>query len=674
MENYSSDVLKEMYRRLILIREFEEQIRKAYYEEKLPIFNIAAGPVPGEMHISAGQEPAAVGMGINLRKDDAVVATHRAHHAAIAKGVDLKSLAAEIFGKETGLGKGKGGHMHLFDTSVNFSCSGIVGASFPQATGWALAFKMLGKDSVAVAFGGEGAANQGTFHESMNLASLWKLPVVFVIEDNSYAISVPKSKSTSIARNSDRASAYGVPGVYVKDNDLIAMYEASREAVERARRGEGPSLIEIETYRFYGHFEGDPQAYRPAGEIDELRKKDPLLRVKDELEKRGYLTDNDAQAIEQEAKKEVSEAIDYAKNSPYPSHDEAFTDVFANYDHAKPDVGLPQGTRLLPMYKAISEGLAIEMSKDSRIFVMGEDIGKYGGIWGETGGLLDQFGPERVRDTPISESAFLGSAVGAAAAGLKPVVDLMFIDFIGVTYDQFFNHLAKNRYMSGGKVNQPVIVMAGMGGGYSDAAQHSQVLYAIAAHIPGMKVVVPSNAYDAKGLMISALNGQDPVLYLFHKGTTGLPWMPYPKTSLTHVPEGEYTVPLGSARIVKEGNDVTVVTAGLMVHRALEAAERSGSSVEVIDLRSLVPLDTSTIIESVKKTGRLIVVDEDYMKYGMTGEVIAAAMEGAFSYMKTKPVRVANPDVPVPYSRPLEQSVIPSVEAIEQAIRGINSK
>lgn len=673
-------VALQTYETMIKIRKFEETIRDLYYEGKKPLFNIAGGPLPGEMHLAAGQEPAAVGVIAHLRKDDVVVGTHRSHHLAIAKGVDLRRLASELLGKKTGLSRGKGGHMHLFDASVRFSCSGIVGASWPQATGAALAFKLRGFDNVAVAYGGDGAANQGTFHESLNLAALWKLPVIFVIEDNKWAISVPKSKSTAIARNSDRAVSYGIPGVFIPDNDFFAIFEAAKEAVERARKGLGPSIIEIETYRFYGHFEGDPQLYRPKEEVEELMKKDPLTRVKESLIKRGWLTEEEDKKIVERVEKEVKDAIEFALAAPYPDPKEALLDVFASpplQAWTPPDIGLPTGERPLPMYKAIQEAIAQEMERDPSVFVMGEDIGVYGGIWSETAGLLEKFGTERVRDTPISESAFVGAAVGASAMGMRPIVDLMFVDFIGVTWDQIFNHMAKDHYMSGGQIKHPVVLMMAVGGGYSDAAQHSQVLTATFAHVPGLKVVFPSNSYDAKGLMISAIRDDDPVVYLFHKGTMGLPWMPYPETAITHVPPEPYTIPLGKARIVREGKDLTIVATGLMVHRALEAAEilaKEGISVEVVDLRTIVPLDKKTIIDSVKRTGKLLVIDEDYLSFGVSSEIITVVAENGLEYLKAPPRRLAVPDTPIPFSPVLERFIIPSVERIVEEAESLAKK
>jgi len=324
----SRELLTGFYKQMAKIRIYEETLAEVYKEGKTPVFDIAAGPVPGEMHLAAGQEPVAVGVCAHLRPEDTVTAPHRPHHIAIAKGVDLKKMTAEIFGKKTGLGQGKGGHMHLFDPTVKFGCGGIITAGMPIAVGAALAAKKQGKDWVAVAFIGEGAANQGAFHESLNLAALWKLPMITVVEDNAYAISVPKSASTCIANNSDRAAAYGIPGALVADNDVVAVYEAAGAAVQRARRGEGPSLIEVKTYRFLGHFEGDPQHYRPKGEVEELRKKDPIDRLKSRMIQEGMLTEEEAKRLWDEAAAEVKEAIDFARQSPYPEPEEALKHVF----------------------------------------------------------------------------------------------------------------------------------------------------------------------------------------------------------------------------------------------------------------------------------------------------------------------------------------------------------
>jgi acetoin:2,6-dichlorophenolindophenol oxidoreductase subunit beta len=332
-------------------------------------------------------------------------------------------------------------------------------------------------------------------------------------------------------------------------------------------------------------------------------------------------------------------------------------------------------TRTLTMAQAISEAIGQEMERDPRVFVLGEDVGAYGGIFGATGGLLQRFGPERVMDTPISETAFIGAAMGAAAEGLRPIAELMFVDFFGVCMDQIYNHLAKNTYMSGGNVRLPVVITTAIGGGYNDAAQHSQCLYSVFAHVPGLKIVVPSNAYDAKGLMIEAIRDDNPVMYFFHKGIMGLPWMAYFEGSTTEVPEESYTVNFGQARVAREGTDVTVVTLSQMVHKAVAAADEvanDGISVEVLDLRTLVPLDREAVLRSVARTGRLLVADEDYLSFGLSGEIAALVAEQiGHIRMKAAVKRLGVPNVPIPYSRPLEQAVIPQVAHISQALRGL---
>ncbi len=331
--------------------------------------------------------------------------------------------------------------------------------------------------------------------------------------------------------------------------------------------------------------------------------------------------------------------------------------------------------RILTMAQAISEGIAQEMSRDSTVFVMGEDVGSYGGIFGATGGLLDKFGPERIMDTPISETAFIGAATGAAAAGMRPIVELMFVDFFGVCMDQIYNHLAKNTYMSGGAVKLPVVLTTAIGGGYSDAAQHSQCLYGTFAHMPGIKVVVPSNAYDAKGLMITAIRDDNPVMFMYHKGIMGLPWMAYLEGSSNAVPQEAYTIPFGQAKVMQEGSDLTIVSISQMVQKAMLAAhELQGQSIhaEVLDLRTLVPLDTQAILKSVRKTGRLLIADEDYLGFGLSGEIAALIAENLDSIVLKAPVmRLAVPNVPIPYSRPLEQFVIPQVHSIVQAAQAL---
>ena len=323
----SSQERLDLYRMMVLIRTYEEAILREYHADKSPGFDIGAGLIPGEMHLSAGQEPVAAGVCAHLTTDDAVTGAHRPHHVAIAHGIDLDAMTAEIFGRETGLGKGRGGHMHLFDPATHFSCSGIIAEGLPPALGQAFAFQRAGSDRVAVAVAGEGAANQGAFHEALNLAALWKLPVIFVIEDNDWGISVPRSASTSVPSNAMRAAAYGIPGIRVEDNSVEGVWEAARDAVARARAGEGPSLIEVHTLRLWGHFEGDAQGYR--SDLEGAPGRDPLPTYRDTLIADGVLTAADAETIAAEASTRVEAAIDYAKSSPIPDPADALKYVFA---------------------------------------------------------------------------------------------------------------------------------------------------------------------------------------------------------------------------------------------------------------------------------------------------------------------------------------------------------
>lgn len=329
--------------------------------------------------------------------------------------------------------------------------------------------------------------------------------------------------------------------------------------------------------------------------------------------------------------------------------------------------------RKLTIAKAMSEAIAQEMRRDTSVFVMGEDVALLGGVFGNTQGLLDEFGVDRVRDTPISETAFIGAAVGAATMGMRPIVELMFVDFFGVCMDAIYNLAAKNAYFSGGSQPVPMVLMTSVGGGYSDGGQHSQCLYGTFAHLPGMKIVVPSNAYDAKGLMISAIRDNNPTIFMFHKNLQGMGWLGTVPGSIVDVPEEGFEVPIGKANIIREGKDISLFGLGATVYQALEAADRlaaDGIDAEVVDLRSLVPLDRQTIISSVNKTGRLVVVDDDYQSYGVSGEIIATVTDAAFDSLKAAPARIAHPDVPIPFSPPMEHFALPDASKIYHAAKG----
>jgi pyruvate dehydrogenase E1 component alpha subunit len=652
--------------RMLLIRAFEETVEQLY----------AAGKMHGTMHLSIGQEAVAVGAIAALRPDDYITSTHRGHGHAIAKGQDLQAMLAELLGKETGVCRGRGGSMHLADLERgNLGANGIVAGGIPIAVGAGLSIRMQGQDRVVLCFFGDGAANHGNFHEGLNMAAIWRLPVVFLCENNQYAMSMAVRRAMAVPRVADRAVAYGIPGETVDGMDVVAVYRAVRAAVERARRGEGPTLIEAITYRYRGHSKSDRQVYRTKDEVQAWMARDPIARLREALIARGWLSEAEAAALEERAREAVAEALRAAEGDPEPEVAQLTEGVYAEDPLFPPrwirqafgsevPVEPPAGTRELSYAEALREAMAQAMAADERVFLMGEDIGVYGGAFGVTQGLIERFGPERVRDTPISENTIVGAGVGAALTGMRPIVEMQFMDFVTLAMEQTVLQAAKVRYMFGGKARVPLVLRLPGGSGTGAAAQHSESLEAWFVHVPGLKVVAPATPYDAKGLLLAALADDNPVIFVEHKllyRTRG------------PVPEEPYLVPLGKAAVRRPGRHLTIVAYSIAVLRALEAAERlaaEGIEAEVIDLRTLKPYDAETVIASVKKTGKLLIVHEAPLLGGFGGELAAAvAQSEAFAYLEAPIVRLGGADVPIPYHPRLERAAVPQVEDIVEAAR-----
>jgi pyruvate/2-oxoglutarate/acetoin dehydrogenase E1 component/TPP-dependent pyruvate/acetoin dehydrogenase alpha subunit len=621
-----------------------------------------------------------------LRDDDLLTSTHRGHGhchargASIAKTEEAKQehynkMMAELCGRETGYCLGRGGSMHIADVEKgNLGATVIVGGNIPVATGAGLAQKMQNTDRVVICFFGDGASSTGNFHESLNLAGLWKLPVVYIVENNLYGMSVPIEKAAAKLDIANRACAYDMPGETVNGMDVLAVREAVRRAVERARQGEGPSLIECQTYRWYGHSRSDPRAYRTKEEEAAWKARDPIPSFASWLTETNVCTQEEVDNLEEQVEDAIEEATEFALNSPMPPSEELERFVYAPFqwteaDHTKEQElrrrcheGGP-GTRKVLYRQALQEAAREELQRDPSVFIMGEDVGLYGGAYGATRDLFDEFGPERVRDTPISEATIGGAAVGAAMAGMRPVAEIMYVDFTPLAMDQIANQGAKNRYMFGGKTIVPMVIRTEGGAGRSIAAHHSQSLEALWTHFPGIYVVMPSTPFDAKGLLKAAIRDDNPVMFIEHKMLYGVEG---------YVPDEDYVIPYGVADVKREGRDLTVVTYSRMVHRSLEAAERladEGVSVEVIDLRTLKPLDMDTIAASVKKTGRVVGVTEAYRTGSFLSELAMRIQEEVFDWLDAPVVRVAAADVPVPMSETLEDAAIPSVERIIAGIR-----
>lgn len=643
----------------------------------------------GASHLYAGQEAVAVGAIAALRDDDLITSTHRGHGHAHAHGdkaaktpearqEHFNHVMAEVLGRSGGYCKGKGGSMHIADVlHGNLGATGIVGGNIPVAVGAALAQKLLHTDRAVLCFFGDGASNTGNFHESLNMASLWDLPVVFVCENNQYAMSVPWAKASKLPDVADRACAYGIPGEVVDGMDVLAVRGAVAKAVARARRGEGPTLIEAKTYRWFGHSHSDPRAYRTKEEEAAWKKRDPIRVLREEMEAVRLLTEPENEQMDSAVEDKLAKAMAFSEASPPPAPSELETDVFAPSKFTAADaqaerelrerVKTDKKMRVISYSQALVEAMREEMTRDSRVFLFGEDIGLYGGAYGATRGLLDEFGEWRVIDTPISEATIGGAAVGAAMAGMRPVAEIMYVDFTPLTMDQVANQGGKNRYMFGGKTSVPMVLRTEGGAGRAIAAHHSQSLESLWTHLPGIYVVMPSTPYDAKGLLKAAIRDDNPVMFIEHK-------MLYKEKG--PVPEEEYLIPLGVADVKREGRDVTLVTYSRMVLHSLEAAEQlaqEGIDVEVIDLRTLKPLDIDTVVRSVKKTGRLVGVTEAYENTSFINEVLMQINERAFDWLDAPMVRVASANVPVPRAEVLEDLAIPGVARIAAACRKVVS-
>jgi 2-oxoisovalerate dehydrogenase E1 component len=651
----------DLYRGMVLIRRCEEQLARSHQK----------GLIHGACHTYVGQEAVAVGLIANLRSDDVVFSTHRGHGHALAKGVTPRRLFAELLGRSTGCSQGRGGSMHLFAPDVGMmGTSGIVAPCILQAAGAGYSFKLLECDRVAVAFFGDGAVNNGAFHEGLNMAGIWKLPVVFVCENNGYATEVAFSYSSASSSVAARGAVYGVPGVEVDGNDVLAIHEAASEAVQRARSGGGPTLLECRTYRTRPHAEGmGDYTYRTREEVDTWKERCPILFFRGSLLEAGLAEPEELEAIDVEVDAAVADAQTFAESSPWPDSKTATRFVFhvaAGESRNGPAV-VQSGAevRTISFMQATLEAMAEEMARDPSIFVMGEGVGKRGGNFNTTAGLYDLYGPLRLCDTPICERGFVGLSCGAAMTGTRPVIDFMFVDFLLDGVGEIVNQIAKIQYMSSGRLKMPVVLRGCIGIGHSAATHHSGSYYSMFAQIPGLHVVVPSTPRDAKGLLKRALRGHDPVLFLEHRELLGLKG---------HVPAGDEPIEFGRAAIVREGNDVSVVALALMVHQALKACDelaRERISVELIDPRTVSPLDVGTIARSVAKTGRLLVVDESFAPCGIGAEIAAQLADGGFNDLDAPIRRLNGAWTPTPYSPTLEAAVVPQPIAITQAIRDL---
>ncbi len=658
----SVEKLCQLYRTMQIIRQTEEELARCHQR----------GLIHGACHTYVGEEAIASGVCAHLQPTDRVFSTHRGHGHALAKGMPPRELMAELFGRATGCSQGRGGSMHLFSPEIGMmGTSGIVGPCILQACGGGYAAKLMRTGAVAVAFFGDGAVNNGAFHEGLNMAAIWSLPVLFVCENNQFATEVPFSYASANPSVAARGAAFEIPSYELDGNDVLEIHRVAGEAIARARAGKGPTLLECKTYRTRAHAEGMPDfGYRTKEDVAAWKERCPIIRLRETVlePSSGSAPESNLawrfDAIDGEVAEMVREGRDFAEASPVPEPATATTHVYAQ---AKPATAEPSaaGERVISYGQATLEALAGEMKRDERIFVMGEGIGKRGGNFLTTKGLYDLYGPERLCDTPICERGFVGLACGAAMSGARPVIDFMFTDFVLDGFAEIVNQIAKMQYMSSGRLKMPVVLRGCIGIGHSAATHHSGSYYGMFAQVPGLKVVVPSSAYDAKGLLLHALRGDDPVLFLEHREILQVK---------DPVPAEDYEIEFGRARVVRQGDSVTVVAIARMVHQTLAVCDelaRDGISVELIDPRTITPLDTATILASVKKTGRLLIVDEPPAHCGFSAEIAARVVDEGFNDLDAPIRRVNGAFCPTPYSPELEAAVVPQPAEIAAAIRAL---
>jgi len=635
-----TDRMRRLYRALLLPRLIEEKALLLLRQGRL-----------SKWFSGMGQEAIAVGVTFALEADDWILPMHRNLGVFTTRSLDLGRLFRQLFGKDGGYTKGRDRTFHfgLLEKRIVGMISHL-GATVPVADGLALAAQLRGERRVAATFSGDGGTSEGDFHEAVNLAAVWKLPVLFVIENNQYGLSTPVSEQYACADLADRGIGYGIPGVVVDGNDVLAVVEAVGRAAVRARNGDGPTLLEFKTFRMRGHEEASGTDYVPQHLFEEWGRKDPLARFEQWLLTRGLLDEATRDKLRADLKPVIDTLVDEALAAPDPvsSAERELADVYAPSALVVSEPEPSAGAAERRYVDAIQDGLREVMRRRRETILMGQDIAEYGGVFKVTEGFVEEFGKARVRNTPIIESGAVGAALGLALDGFRPMIEMQFGDFITCGFNQIVNNLAKTHYRWGAAV--PVVVRVPVGGGTGAGPFHSQNVEAWFTHVAGLKVVAPATPSDAKGLLTAAFEDGNPVLYLEHK-------LLY-RSARERVPSGWYTLPLGQARVAREGTDATIVTYSVGVTWAIEAAERmaaEGREVEVIDLRTLLPWDRETVLQSVRKTGRALVLHEAPMTGGFGGELAAVIGAEAFDALDAPVSRVGALDTPVPFSKALEE-------------------
>lgn len=639
INNFGSEELVAIYKKLVLPRLIEEKMLILLRQGKI-----------SKWFSGWGQEAVSVGCAYAMDAHEYILPMHRNLGVFTTRDIPLQRLFAQFQGKADGYTKGRDRSFH-FGTQ-DHKLVGMISHLGPQlgiADGIALSAKIRKTTDTTLVFTGDGGASEGDFHEALNVAAVWQLPVIFAIENNRWGLSTPSSEQFRCKQFIDKGIGYGMDAIQVDGNNILEVIEALREIRKQIQANPRPFILELMTFRMRGHEEASGTKYYPAGLQAEWEPKDPVTNFEAFLINKGVLTEDEVAQIKQAFKDEIQQAFDAANAAPkiIPSLDQELADVYAPHDFREITPSEEQDE--LRFIDAIQDGLRTAMNTHPELVLMGQDIAEYGGAFKVTEGFVDLFGKDRVRNTPLCESAIIGAGLGLSIAGMKAMVEMQFADFVSVGFNQIVNNLAKLHWRWG--QNADVVVRMPTGAGTAAGPFHSQSNEAWFAHTPGLKVVYPSNPHDAKGLLLAAFEDPNPVIFFEHKFLY--------RSLKGNVPKGYYNTPIGKAAIAQHGTDLTIITYGLGVHWALEAtAQRSNYSFEILDLRTLLPLDLEAIIQATTKTGKVLVLHEDTITAGIGGEIVALINEHCFAQLDAPVLRVASLDTPVPFAADLEQQFL----------------
>ncbi len=645
-QGLDDETLLLLYERLLLPRLIEEKMLILLRQGKI-----------SKWFSGIGQEAISVGAASALHPDELLFTMHRNLGVFTTREIPLYRLFAQWQGKAAGFTKGRDRSFHF--GTMDYHIVGMISHLGPQlslAAGVGLAHKLSGEGKVALAFTGEGGTSQGEFHEALNTAAVWQLPVIFIIENNGYGLSTPTQEQYRCEDLADRAKGYGMRSVIIDGNNILEVYRTLSTLAEELRSSPEPVLVECKTFRMRGHEEASGTKYVPKSLMEEWAQRDPLENFERYLLQEGLLSEDKVSALRKAMKKDINQGLEEAYALPPldVSLEQELSDVYAPFEQeAKPPSG---PTVELRFVDAVSKGLEMAMEAHPNLVLMGQDIADYGGVFKITDGFTAKFGSSRVRNTPLCESAIIGIGLGLSLKGYKAMVEMQFADFVTCGFNQIVNNLAKLHYRWGQHAD--VVIRMPAGGGVGAGPYHSQSNEAWFFHTPGLKVLYPSTPEDAKGLLLAAFEDPNPILFFEHKGL-------YRKLSGA-VPEGYYTAPIGKARLAREGSELSVITYGMGVHWAAEACEELGIDADIVDLRTLLPLDYEAVLASVQKTSRALILHEDTLTGGIGGELSAYLAEHAFQYLDAPVVRVGGLDTPVPFSSALEAQFMPQQRLREQ--------